>query len=83
MPIAFSLWDGAARERGNRRGLTVWETVYLEPEVVPSAVGPMLRIFLVLLVVELAIIGFVRRRHGSRGRAELGPEPMQPSPTRA
>ena len=41
MPIAFSVWDGFSRERGNRRGLTVWNSVYLEPEVVPSAVGPM------------------------------------------
>ena len=24
MPIAFSVWDGFSRERGNRRGLTVW-----------------------------------------------------------
>jgi mono/diheme cytochrome c family protein len=24
MPIAFSVWDGFVRERGNRRGLTVW-----------------------------------------------------------
>jgi hypothetical protein len=39
LPIAFSVWDGASRERGNRRGLTVWESVYMEPEVVPSAAG--------------------------------------------
>ena len=24
LPIAFSVWDGFSRERGNRRGLTVW-----------------------------------------------------------
>jgi hypothetical protein len=83
MPIAFSVWDGSSRERGNRRGLTVWESVYLEPEVVPSAVGPMLRIALLLLVIELAIIGWVRRRYGSRARAELGGQPMQPSATKA
>jgi mono/diheme cytochrome c family protein len=83
MPIAFSVWDGASRERGNRRGLTVWESVYLEPEVVPSAVGPMLRIALLLLLIELAIIGWVRRRYGSGARAELGGAPMQPSATKA
>jgi mono/diheme cytochrome c family protein len=83
MPIAFSVWDGASRERGNRRGLTVWESVYLEPEVVPSAVGPMLRIALLLLVIELAIIGWVRRRYSSRARTGLGGQPMQPSATRA
>ena len=26
MPIAFSVWDGFSRERGNRRGLTVWQS---------------------------------------------------------
>jgi mono/diheme cytochrome c family protein len=83
MPIAFSVWDGFSRERGNRRGLTVWQSLYMEPEVVPSAVGPMVRTALVILVIELAIIGFVRRRHGSRARAELGGEPMQPSATKA
>ena len=44
MPIAFSVWDGFSRERGNRRGLTVWYSLYVEPEVVASAVGPMVRI---------------------------------------
>jgi mono/diheme cytochrome c family protein len=72
MPIAFSIWDGFSRERGNRRGLTVWQSLYLEPEVVPSAVGPMVRTALVILVIELAIIGLVRRRYGSRARADLG-----------
>jgi hypothetical protein len=83
MPIAFSVWDGFSRERGNRRGLTVWHSIYVEPEVVPSAVGPMLRTGIVILVIELAIIGWVRRRYGSRARAELGGDPMQPSATRA
>ena len=83
MPIAFSAWDGASRERGNKRGLTVWETVYLEPEVVPSAVGPMIRIALILLAIELAIIGWVRRRNSSRARTETGAQAMQPSATRA
>jgi len=83
LPIAFSVWDGLSRERGSRRGLTVWESVYVEPEVVPSAFGPMLRIALIILAIELLIIGWVRRRGGSRARTELGGEPMQPSTTRA
>jgi mono/diheme cytochrome c family protein len=82
-PIAFSVWDGFSRERGSRRGLTVWESLYVEPEVVPSAFGPMLRTALLILVIELLIIGWVRRSHGSRARTELGGEPMQPSTTRA
>jgi mono/diheme cytochrome c family protein len=83
MPIAFSVWDGFSRERGSRRGLTVWESIYVEPEVVPSAAGPMVRTAVVILLIELAIIGWVRRRHGSRARTALGGEPMQPSATRA
>jgi len=83
LPIAFSVWDGFSRERGSRRGLTVWESIYVEPEVVPSAFGPMLRTALVILLIELAIIGWVRRRQGSRSRAGLGGEPMHPSATRA
>ena len=70
LPIAFSVWDGFSRERGNRRGLTVWYSIYVEPEVVPSAVGPMVRTALLILAIELAVIGWVRWRHGSRAREE-------------
>ena len=76
LPISFSVWDGLSRERGNKRGLTVWNSIYLEPEVVPSAVGPMVRIGLLILAVELAVIGWVRRRQrGSRAHGALGPPP--------
>jgi hypothetical protein len=72
LPIAFSVWDGFSRERGNRRGLTVWHSLYVEPEVVPSAAGPMVRTALVILALELAIIGWVRWRYRSRSRDEIG-----------
>jgi DMSO reductase family type II enzyme heme b subunit len=62
MPIAFTVWDGFSRERGNRRALSVWYSLYLEPEHVPSAAGPMLRTGLLVLVLELIVIGWVRRR---------------------
>jgi hypothetical protein len=75
LPIAFSIWDGFSRERGNRRGLTPWYSVYVEPQVVPSAVGPMLRTALIILVLELALIGWVRWRYGSGRRGELGQKP--------
>jgi mono/diheme cytochrome c family protein len=72
MPVAFSVWDGFSRERGNRRGLTVWYSLYLEPEVVASAVGPMIRSALFILAIELIVIGWVRWRYGPRTRGELG-----------
>ena len=75
MPIAFSVWDGFSRERGNRRGLTPWYSIYVEPEDVPSAVGPMITTALVILLIELAVIGLVRRRHGARTRGELPAQP--------
>ncbi len=84
MPIAFSVWDGFSRERGNRRGLTVWNSLYLEPEVVPSAVGPMVRTALLILALELVVVGWVRRWHsGSRAHGAVGGDPSQPAPTRA
>jgi len=69
LPIAFSVWDGLSRERGNRRGLTVWYSLYVEPEEVPSVVGPMVRTALTILVIELAVIGLVRRANGARRRS--------------
>jgi mono/diheme cytochrome c family protein len=83
-PVAFSVWDGFSRERGNRRGLTVWHSLYVEPEVVPSAVGPMVRTALLILALEVVVIGWVRRWHlGSRARGAVGGEPRQPAATRA
>jgi mono/diheme cytochrome c family protein len=67
LPIAFSVWDGFSRERGNRRGLTLWYSLYVEPEVVPSAVGPMVTTALIILAIELALIGWVRWRESARG----------------
>ncbi len=83
LPIAFSVWDGFSRERGNRRGLTVWYSVYVEPEVVPSAAGPMVRTALIILAIELAVVGWVRWHHGSRARGKLGNEPSQSATTSA
>ena len=83
MPIAFSVWDGFSRERGNRRGLTSWYSLYLEPEEVPSAVGPMIRTAIVILIIELAVIAWVRGRYAPRRREELGGEHGQAPATSA
>jgi cytochrome c oxidase cbb3-type subunit 2 len=63
VPIAFSLWDGAQRERGNKRGLTRWMYLYTMPRETPSALWPMLRAILAVLAVEILLIAWVRRRH--------------------
>jgi mono/diheme cytochrome c family protein len=75
MPVAFSVWDGLSRERGNKRGLTLWYSLYVEPEVVPSAFGPMMRTALIILVIELAIIGWVRSRYRDRSQAAATQQP--------
>ena len=82
LPIAFSVWDGFSRERGNKRGLTVWYSLYVEPENVPSAVGPMVRTALFILALELVVIGWVRWRHGPCPR-RTGGQPTQPAATSA
>jgi mono/diheme cytochrome c family protein len=81
MPIAFSVWDGLSRERGNRRGLTVWYSLYMEPEIVPSAVGPMVKTALIILGLELIVIALMRSRYRARDRG-LGGEPSQPAATK-
>jgi mono/diheme cytochrome c family protein len=68
MPVAFSVWDGFSRDRGNRRSLSVWYSIYLGPEAVPSVVGPMIRTALFFLVIELVVIGLVRWRYSARAR---------------
>jgi hypothetical protein len=62
VPVAFSLWDGAQRERGNKRGLTRWMYLYTTPKETPSAFGPMIRAALGVLVVDMLLIAWVRRR---------------------
>lgn len=62
LPVAFSVWDGFHRERGNKRGLTQWQYLYLEPRERPSPWGPMLRAGLGVLALELLVIAWARRR---------------------
>ncbi len=62
LPVAFSVWDGFNRERGNRRGLSSWYQVYVEPIERPSPTGPMARAGITVLGLELLFIAMVRRR---------------------
>lgn len=66
LPVAFSVWDGFSRERGSKRGHTVWYSLYVEPQVVQSEVGPMIRMALIVLALELILIGTMRWRYGRR-----------------
>jgi hypothetical protein len=49
----------------------------MEPENVPSAVGPMIRTALVILFIELALIGWVRWRYAARATRALGGDQRQ------
>lgn len=63
VPIAFSVWDGFYRERGSKRALTRWFHVYVEPRERPPVAWPMAKAGLTVLVIELLIVGWVRRRY--------------------
>ena len=66
VPVAFSVWDGMTRERGNKRALTVWWHVYVEPTQVVSPAAPMLKTAGIVLLAELIAIAWVWR--GARAR---------------
>ena len=61
-PIAFSVWDGFNRERGNKRAVSSWFYVYTEPTVKQAATIPVLRAAFIVLVIELLVVFLVRRR---------------------
>ncbi len=61
-PISFSIWDGYSQERGNKRGLSAWYHVYLEPLETISPVGPMAKWAFIVIILELGLIGTVRYR---------------------
>src|SRR5690606_35224389 len=61
VPIAFSVWDGSAGERGNRRALSAWYHLYLPPADQPSPIAPMAQAGGAVLLLELLVIFAVRR----------------------
>jgi mono/diheme cytochrome c family protein len=66
VPVAFSVWDGASRERGNKRALSNWWTLYLSPGEQRSATTEMAKWAGLTLALELAFIGWARRRSRRR-----------------
>lgn len=71
-PLAFSVWDGFNRERGNKRALSQWFHLYPEPRERVSAAGPMTRAALGALAVELLLIVLIRKRHAPPERGREG-----------
>jgi len=65
VPVAFSVWDGGSKERGNKRGLTQWSSLYVEPEVVISARGPAIKTGLLVFGLEILVIFWVRRKQSA------------------
>ncbi len=61
-PVAFSVWDGFNRERGNKRALSSWFYVYTEPGVQTATTFPIVRAAVIVLVLELLVVFLVRRR---------------------
>jgi mono/diheme cytochrome c family protein len=59
--IAFSVWDGFNRERGNKRTLSGWRYVYMEPRQEPEWKAPAAKTFAGIFVLEILLIGLVRR----------------------
>lgn len=70
VPIAFSVWDGFNRERGNKRALTQWFHLYLEPLDKPSPFGPMLTRSLSVLAVLLAFVFVIRRKYSGKTHSQ-------------
>ena len=63
IPVAFSVWDGFAEERGSKRGLTSWYQFYIQPSAKESPFKKMIIYAAALLALELLLIGFIRKRN--------------------
>lgn len=66
IPVAFTVWDGFNQERGNKRGLSSWYYLYVEPLESKSVVLPVLQWGFLTLMAELFIVVAVRRRYKNR-----------------
>lgn len=63
IPITFSVWDGFNNERGNKRGITSWYYLYIEPMETESAVIPMAKYGTIVLLIELILIVYIRKKY--------------------
>lgn len=62
-PMTLSVWDGWSEDRGNKRALTRWYYVYVEPTETVRPLVPMTKAALATLGIEILLIAFVRRKH--------------------
>ena len=63
VPIAFSVWDGFNKERGNKRGISSWYNLYLEPMEKESVIGPMFKWGFITLLLELGLVFGIRSKY--------------------
>lgn len=61
-PIAFSVWDGFNNERGNKRALSEWFYVFLQPVRKDSVADKVFLAVALFFIAELVVIRFIRRR---------------------
>lgn len=62
VPVALSVWDGFNEERGAKRGITTWYSLYLDPKVKESPYPHMLMWGLGVLLLEIALVLAIRRK---------------------
>jgi hypothetical protein len=55
----------------------LWYSIYVEPQNVPSAIGPMIRTALSILAIELIVIAWVR--YSTRRQEAPGGRRQQPA----
>jgi mono/diheme cytochrome c family protein len=80
VPVAFSVWDGFNGERGAKRALSRWVYVHVEPIEEVSKAGPVARAAAGALVLELALVFWIRRRFGRAGGERVGRAVPQGTP---
>jgi mono/diheme cytochrome c family protein len=66
MPVSFSVWDGFNEERGSKRGISSWYYLYFEPKEKPSVIVPMLQYGLIILILEIVLVWYIRRKSRSK-----------------
>ena len=67
-PIAFSIWDGFNEERGNKRALSQWFHIYLNPLVKESVLLKMAIYAMFIVIIQLSLVYYVRKKFGAKNQ---------------